>query len=246
MDALTIAAASGLRARMESLEMLANNLANASTPGFKVDREFYSLYLAPEALDPLSLESLPSTLPVIDRPWTDFRAGTVQVTGNPFDLAIAGRGFFAVEGPGGALYTRNGSFRFSPSGVLTAVGGYPVRRAGGGQIQAISASPPEVDAGGTVRQDGVVLGRLELADFPDLSVLRKREAGYFQAQPGAAAAAAAGEVGQGRLESSNAVAAEGAVRLVNVLRQFEMLQKAITLGSEMNRKAIEEVARVGS
>lgn len=246
MDALTIAAASGMRARIESLDMLANNLANASTPGYKVDREFYSLYLAPEALDPLAYNRYPTTLPLIDRPWTDFRPGTIETTGNPLDLAIAGRGFFAAEGPNGPLYTRNGSFRLTPDGVLVTQAGYPVRRAGGGRIQTAGPAPLEIRPDGSVLQQGVELGRIELADFANLAELRKLPAGYFQAPPGAAPVAAAGRVEQGRLESSNASAAEGAVRLVSVLRQFEMLQKAITVGAEMNRKAVEEVARVGS
>ena len=74
MDSLMISAASGMRARMESLDMLANNLANAATAGYKSDREMYSLYVAPEALDPaLAGESpLPSTLPVVEHRWTDF------------------------------------------------------------------------------------------------------------------------------------------------------------------------------
>jgi flagellar basal body rod protein FlgG len=245
MDALTIAAAGGLRARLESLDMLANNLANVSTPGYKVDREFYSLYLAPEALDPSSYNPYPTTLPLIERPWTDFRPGTIETTGNPLDLAISGPGFFVAEGPSGPLYTRNGAFRLTPDGVLVTQAGYPVRRAGGGRIQAAGAAPLEIRADGTVLQQGVELGRIELADFANPAALRKLPAGFFQAAAAAAPRAAAGRLEQGRLESSNANAAEGAVRLVSILRQFEMLQKAITLGTEMNRKAVEEVARVG-
>jgi hypothetical protein len=133
--------------------MLANNLANASTPGFKVDREFYSLYVSPDALDPFSYNDYPATLPLIDRPWTDFRPGTIEVTGNPFDLAITGRGFFAVEGPAGPIYTRNGSFRLSPDGVLVTQTGYPVRRVGGGRIQATGGAPLEVRPDGTVSSE---------------------------------------------------------------------------------------------
>ena len=247
MDALTIAAASGLKARMESLEMLANNLANQSTAGFKGDREFYSLYVSPEAQDPLAPEGSASTLPVIERHWTDFSQGTLRTTNNPLDLAISGRGFFSANGPAGPLYTRNGNFRLSAAGVLTTMEGHPVRMAGGGTIQTNSASPLEVTPDGTITQNGAVLGQFEIVDFQDLSVLAKQGAGYFRAGAGAAPVAARGiEVRQGRLEGSNVSPAEGAVRLVNVIRQFEMLQKAIVLGAEMNRRAVEEVARVGS
>lgn len=248
MDPLTVAAASGMRARLESLEMLANNLANAATAGFKSDREFYSLYVAPEALEP-SLEgfgTLPATLPVIQSQWTDFRQGTPTPTGNPLDLALAGPGFFVAEGPGGLLYTRNGGFRLSPAGVLTTAEGYPVRTASGDAIRAAPGEPLEVSTDSVVRQNGQVLGQLTLVNFAQPAALSKFGNGYFRAvDPRAVPQPAAGvEVHQGKLESSNVGAPEAAVRLISILRQFEMLQKAVTLGAEMGRRGIEEVARV--
>jgi len=246
MDPLTISAASGLRARMESLEMLANNLANAGTSGYKIDREFYSLYFAPEALDAGGAAD-PGTLPVIERHWTDFSQGTLRPTGNPLDLSIAGRGFFSVTGPAGRLYTRNGNFGLSATGVLETAEGFPVRIVGGGPLQTQSSSPFEVSADGTVQQDGQTLGQLEIVDFSDPGVLIKQGSSYFRpADPSLQPGTAAGfELHQGKLEGSNVASAEAAVRLVGVMRQFEMLQKAVQLGAEMNRRAIEEVARVG-
>lgn len=247
MDPLTISGASGLRARMESLEMLANNLANVSTDGFKTDREFYGLYVSPESLDPAG-GGMPQTLPVIERHWTDFTQGVLHPTGNPFHLAISGRGFFAVNGSAGRLYTRNGGFQLSATGVLSTAEGYPVRAVGSGTLRASSQSPIEVAPDGVVTQDGQVLGQLELVDFTDTGALAKQGRAYFRAddpraQPVAATGAA---VHQGKLEGSNVTGAEGAVRLIGVMRQFEMLQKAVSIGGEMNRKVVEEVARVGS
>src|ERR1051325_1475953 len=129
MDPMTATAASGLRARMESLDLLANNIANTSTEGYKADREFYTLYTAPEA------ESDPTaSMPLIERPWIDFSQGTLHATGNPLDLALSGKGFFAVNGPSGVLYTRNGNFRLSASGVLETAEGYPLRGQNGKTI----------------------------------------------------------------------------------------------------------------
>src|SRR5947209_4068051 len=122
MDPLTATAASGLRARMESLDLLANNVANASTGGYKADREFYSLYVAPEAQDNNPL----STMPVIERPWIDLSQGVVQSTGNALDVALTGKGFFSIQGPGGPLYTRNGNFRMASDGKLVTSDGYAV------------------------------------------------------------------------------------------------------------------------
>src|ERR1700719_1069785 len=87
MDPLISAAASGIRARLESLDMLANNIANSSAPGFKADREFYGLYLSAEAADS-PIGTSPTTLPVIERQWTDFAQGSLMPTGNPLDLAL--------------------------------------------------------------------------------------------------------------------------------------------------------------
>jgi flagellar basal body rod protein FlgG len=232
-----------MRARLESLEMLANNLANSATAGFKLDRESYNLYVAPEAVAPDAPD--PSTLPVVERHWTDFTQGHLTPTGNPLDLALGGRGFFAVDGPTGALYTRNGNFRLSPAGVLTTQDGYTVRAAGGGAIRLQANLPFEVNAGGSVRQGGTEVARLDLTDFDRPEALARFGGNYFQAgQAAGARAASAPEVHQGKLEASNVEAPEAAVRLVNIMRQFEMLQKAISLGGDMGRRAIEEVARV--
>ncbi len=248
MDALTIAAASGLQARMDSLEMLANNMANAATDGYKTDREGYSLYLAPEAAPGREGNPFSETLPVVERQWTDFSQGTLRSTGNPLDLALSGSGFFAVNGPSGPLFTRNGGFQLSASGQLITQEGYPVRAAGGKTIQATGSGALEIATDGTVRQDGKVLGQLEVVNFSDSRALAKAGKNYFQnVNPASSPAPAANvEVHQGKLEGSNTNVAESAVRLIGVMRQFEMLQKAISMGGEMNRKAVEEVARVGS
>jgi flagellar basal-body rod protein FlgF len=240
MDALSAAAASGLRARLESLELLANNLANASTTGYKSDRESYSLYVAPEA----SVDDFPTTLPVISRDWTDFSQGALRATGNALDMAIDGQGFFAVNGPKGTLYTRNGAFRVRADGVLATSEGYPVRGSGGAPIQVDANRPVEILPDGTVRQSGQTVGQMELAEFVSTAALVKQQGTYFRAS--AAAKPGSSRVSQGKLEGSNVEGPESAVRLIAVMRQFEMLQKAINLGGEMNRRALEEVARVGS
>src|SRR5438270_8247327 len=102
MDPLTIAAASGIRSRMQSMDLLANNIANAGTSGYKSDREFYSLYLSAESTPEEG--ALDSTQPVIQKQWTDFTPGELQVTGSPLNIAVTGKGFFAVNGPNGPLY----------------------------------------------------------------------------------------------------------------------------------------------
>ena len=245
MDALTLSAAGGLRSRMESLDMLANNLANAGTSGYKTDREFYSLYTGTPD-EPLAPGQTATTMPVIERPWTDFSQGTLTPTGNPLDLALSGKGFFAVQGTSGPLYTRNGSFQVGADGTVKTQDGYPVLLQDGQKIKLQPNTPVDVATDGTVSQAGQVFGRLQVVEFADSGALTKAGNSYFQtADPKVKPKAATGaETLQGKLEGSNVGTAESAVRLVAIMRQFEMLQKAVTLGTEMNSQAIQEVARV--
>lgn len=246
MDPLTAAAAGGLQARMDSFDMLANNLANASTTGFKTDREFYSTYLAPEANDQFNPSVGES--PLVQKQWTDFAQGTLLSTGGATDFALSGTGFFAVNGPNGTLYTRSGNFHFSPQGTLVSAEGYPVRLTGGQTLQTQSASPLQVGADGQVAQDGTSIGQLELTAFKDPAQLSRSAGAYFQnadtqTNP---VSPATPQVLQGKTESSNAAPAEAAARMISLMRHFEMLQHAIKIGTDMNRQAIEQVARVGS
>jgi flagellar basal body rod protein FlgG len=244
MDSISISAASGMRARMESLEMLANNLANVETGGYKADREFYSLYTSLDAsADPVTGEA--ATLPVIENHWTDLAQGEFRNTSNPLDFAIDGDGLFEVQTSRGVRYTRNGNFRILPGGALAASDGSPVRAQGGGQIILRPDIPVEVLPDGTVRQGVLTVGRMEIVSF-DRKALNKEGSNYFAPFAGAQPKPASAKVLQGRLEQSNVGTAESAVRLVAIMRQFEMLQKAMSIGNELNSEAIKEVARVVS
>jgi flagellar basal-body rod protein FlgF len=247
MDALSIAAASGLQSRMDSLDLLANNLANAGTSGYKTDREFYGLFVGSDAENPMG-ENAVTTLPVVERGWTDFSQGALQTTGNPLDLALQGRGFLAVNGPNGPLYTRDGSLKVSPSGELVSADGYPVRASEGGTIQVVPGQPIDIGRDGTIQQSGQTIGQLEIVDFKSTASLSKLNGAAFQnTDPQNAPAPATDvQVEQGKIETSNVAVPESAMRLVGLMRQFEMLQKAVSLDADMNKKAIEEVARIGS
>jgi len=243
MDSVSVIAASGLQSRMQALDLVANNLANATTGGFKLDQEFYSLFTAAEED---STDAATTRLPLIEKQWTNFSQGVLTPTGNPLDLAISGSGFFTVQGPTGPLYTRNGSFQLSTSGQLTTSEGYPVLGDGGQPIQTNSSVPILVDAKGAVTQSGQQIGQLQVADFADRTVLNKVGSSYFSAGKSnvSPTPAAGATVLQGKIENSNVAPAESAVRLVGLMRQFEMLQKAITVTTDMNKQALAEVARV--
>ena len=243
MDALSVAASAGLRTRAEALDMLANNIANAGTAGFKRDGEFYSLYQDAESA---ANGTATSVLPTIEKPWIDHAQGTLNTTGAPTDLALSGNGYFSVNTPNGTLYTRNGNFRVGADGTVATQEGHAVRLVGGNNLRVRSGAF-EIGTDGTVRQGGAVLGKLDIVELPKDSVVKQGATLFRPSDPAIVKPTPArnAEVHQGKLESANVSAAESAVRLINVTRQFEALQKAIGIGGEMGRKAIEEVARVG-
>jgi len=247
MDSLAITAASGMRARMESLDMLANNIANSETGGYKTDREFYNIYTAADATGAEYQD--PSGLPVIEKNYTDFSAGVMRPTSNPLDFAIQGKGFFTVNSPAGVAYTRNGSFQISASGTLVTADGNAVLDNQGKTITLDPSVPVSVGADGTITQSGSTAAQIALVDFANPGDLSKQGNTMFRpADPKTlpVAAPAGSEVQQGKLEGSNVSSTEAAVRLVSVMRQFEMMQKAITISNEMNAKTIQEVAKVGA
>lgn len=228
-----ISAASGMKARMESLDMLANNIANSGTSGFKADREFYSM--------------LQNDLPLVEKQWTDFKQGDVVPTGNPLNLALDGAGFFAVNSPTGPVYTRNGNFQINSANQLATPDGYTLRnaRVNGQPIVVDPLRPVDIDKTGVVRQNGQELGQIEISGFerPE-QVLGKLGTSYFAITDPANAPGRAPDavVRQGALEQSNVPAADSSVRLVSVMRQFEMLQRAMSIGADMNKSAAD-VAR---
>jgi flagellar basal-body rod protein FlgF len=264
MDTLLLTAASGMKARMESLDMLANNIANSGTSGFKADREFYSL--------------MQDQLPVIERQWTDFSQGALTPTANPLDLGLTGPGFFALNSAAGVVYTRNGQFQVGKSnlpgkGQLQTLEGYTLRNVLGdattkGQpILVDPALPIGIGKNGEVQQGGQVVGQIEVVgpdtgsgtgpgtgpgtgsaakSGADSGPIDKLGNSYFRMSAAATPSAAPKntEVMQGALEQSNVPAGDAMVRLVSVMRQFEMLQKAVGIGADMDKQAITDVARV--
>jgi flagellar basal-body rod protein FlgF len=243
MDQISILAASGMRASMQSLDLLANNIANASTDGYKGDSEFHTAFISEAANEDGSLT--PTTLPMIQRQWTDFSQGLLEPTNNPLDLGLQGKGFLVVQGPSGPLYTRDGSLHESVDGTLLTAEGYPILQKNGQPIQATPGQPIDISSDGSVHQSDQVIGQLQLVDFEDPSALVKYGDSYFQnGSTHAPIDALDAQVYQGKVEASNVNAAHGAVRLVSVMRQFETMQKAISVSNDMGREAIEEVAKV--
>jgi len=232
---------------MQSLDLLANNLANSATSGYKSDREYYSLYASVESENGID-GGTGTTLPVVEKQWTDFSPGVLQATGNPLDAAIDGKGFFTVNGPNEPLYTRNGSFKTLASGELASGDGYALRSTTGSTISVAPGKPINITREGNVQQDGQTLGQIAVVDFKSTDSLQKVGSSSFRnTDPDIQAVPVSGaDIEQGKVEASNVPVAYSAMRLVGIMRQFEMLQKAIGVSNEMDTKSIQEVARVGA
>lgn len=248
MDPLTIAAASGIRARLEALDLLANNLANSSTPGYKADREAYTSYLGEDSLtaELSGSGSAQIAVPLIETHRTDFSQGVLSPTGQASDLALSGDGFFLLDTANGPLLTRSARLNVSRDGRLLSKEGYEFATVGPQRIRVDPQFPVAIDPDGTVRQQDAPIGRLKVVQYDVHTQPPKREGVYFVLDTSqlSGLTPSSAEVRQGMAEGSNYSVPEAAVRLVAVLRQFESLQKAMQLSGEIGRKAVEEVARV--
>ena len=213
-------AASGMLSEMVRQDQIANDLANASTPGYKSDRatqrSFGDLLLANsvtgQTVGPLGMGSQ------IDSIVTDTTAAPARDTGEPLDFAVVGEGWFGVQTPQGVRYTRNGQFAVSPQGTLIdSMGNQVIGRNGG---------PVRVGPDG--RADPAQLGVF------NLTAPRKVGDSYVT---GAAAGQATGIVRQGALEGSNADPARSMVDMIASFRAFESGQRVIRTIDETLAKA---------
>lgn len=208
-----------MRTAERRLDTVASNLANASTHGFKragTASESFDALLAGRVARQIATHAA-----------TDFAQGALEATGEPFDLALGGPGFFAVEGPRGEAYTRDGRFRLDPNGVLVTGDGFPV--AWDGPRGTIDPLGPEVsiDARGEVWQRGASVGRLRIVDFEDARSLARTSGGFFEAPATAHAISSEAEVRQGFLEASNVSAIDEMVGLIEAQRGFEAATRIV-------------------
>lgn len=234
-------ALSGLRTRMEQLDRLASDIANAKTAGYKSERVTTNT-----AERPSFGAVLQSAIDVTPGPGRlDFRPGTMERTGRDLDLAIEGRGFFVVDTPEGPRYTRNGNFTRQANGTLTTADGLPVQ-GDKGPLTITAAGALSVDDNGTVRAGVQTVGRLRIVDFASYDRLEREEMGRFRAPAAEAVTPAADGVAvrSGLLEASNVSVADRMVAMTDLARSFEALQKGLSLlMNEIDGRVATELGR---
>jgi flagellar basal-body rod protein FlgF len=245
MDSGYYAAMTGLVARTQALDTAASNLANAQTPGYRAEREFFrSALLGPDALDSQLGETL-NNFGLLGGDRLSMAQGPLEQTGNPFDLAIEGQGFFAVQTSVGVRYTRDGGFHRSRAGQLVTAAGEPVLSASG---QATLVPPGEVSVGsdGALSVNGGVVASVGVFDFPAGAALAPEGANQYVASATVSAVPAKNAtVHQGAIEAANQDVVEGTVDLIAMQRQAEMMQRALTVfHTEFNKIASEDLPRI--
>jgi flagellar basal-body rod protein FlgG len=226
------------------MEILANNLANTNTIGFKQDR---TAFVIPDmqkenASGAENIKSYRVYGQFYAR--TDFSTGQLKFTGNKLDLALEGKGFFCVQTPDGIRYTRQGNFVLSQEGVMLTQDGFPVL--GRGDRIAVEGKDIAIDRDGSVFVDGNEVDRLRLVDFSQPYALKKVNNTMFAANDPSVAGDTAEDVSvcQGFIELSNVDSVRMIVEMIETVRGYESYQKVMQYMDEAVVKTVNEVGRV--
>jgi len=236
-------AASGMICEEERQNAIAENLVGSSHPGYKRCEpifEPFSSALARAGGMQLGSMGVPLGGVTMAERLRCFNPGKMKRTDQPLDFYIDGDGFFAVQGPAGTLYTRNGCFRLGPSGMLTTGSGFPVLGDRGTLI--LPPGKVKADEKGNVSVNGTQVGRLKVVRFADLGRLRDVGHGLFEADPTMRPEEATDvKVCQGFLEMSNVKLFKEMTELITSMRSYETCQKAIALQDQSLDKVINQV-----
>ncbi len=226
------------------LDIVANNIANADTTGFKVEQLMVGTEVGARARND---NVRPGVSFVMDSGvGRDYGQGALQQTGRTLDFAIEGEGaFFTLQDGAGEAYTRDGAFTLDPEGRLTTQGGLPVLADGGEIILDPALGAVSVAPDGSISQNGQPVGRLSVVRFETLSVLEKGGDGLYRntsnAQPMEATDA---RVRQGMLEGSNVNPILEITNLIEISRAYERITKLIEQSTDLSKRAVERLGRV--
>lgn len=245
MDSGYYAAMTGLVARTQALDTAAANLANAQTPGYRAEREFFrSALLGPDS-ENSQLGKILNDYGLLGGDRLNMTQGALQQTGNVLDLAIQGEGFFQVLTANGIRYTRDGGFQRSRSGQLVTAAGEPVLSTTG---RPIPVPPGEVTVGadGVLSVAGGSVATVGVFSFPaGVQMIPEGTNRYVAPADAKPILSQNASIHQGAVESANQDVIQGSLDLVVMQRQAEMMQRALTVFyTDFNKAATEDLPRV--
>ncbi|HET9715330.1 MAG TPA: flagellar basal-body rod protein FlgF [Pseudolabrys sp.] len=235
------------------LDVIANNIANLNTSGFKSDGAVFEEFISPTARADNFLIPDRRVSFVQDRAtWIDLSAGALERTNNPLDVAVDGRGFLVVQTPRGERYTRNGGLQINSNGELVTAEGYQVL----GESGPITFQPKDQQI--TISSDGTISvregenaatesqrGQLRLVSFDQPGMLQKDGTSLFSAPPNIVPQAdKTSRVIQGTIEKSNVRGVVEMTRMIEVTRSYTQIATLLSQQADLQRSAIEKLAEV--
>jgi flagellar basal-body rod protein FlgF len=231
-------ALSGMRTRLDELDRLASDIANVGTAGYKAERAGQRNVPRPAFDNALETAIDAST----GARRLDVRPGAIERTGRDHDVANEGRGFLVVDTPAGPRYTRNGHLTRQADGALVTADGAVVRGENG--PITVGEGVLRIDDDGTVSAGGVVAGKFAVVEFADAGTLVRESGALLRADGAAPTAVADARVRTGALEQSNVSVVDRVAELTNVSRNFQALQKAVSvLMNDIDGRAVDALSR---
>ena len=247
----------GMLNQQNKVDVIANNLANAATTGYKKEgstSEAFDAVLAYKIKDQTSAfrgkKIGTMNLGVkIGENYVDYSQGAFETTNNTYDLALSGKGFFCIEftnksGETSTKYTRDGSFTLNVDGYLVTKDGDYVLDEEGRHIKLDPLSDARIDENGTIFQNDQRVTTIGLEDFEDYNYLEHYGENYYQPVEGATMIEADAKIFEGYLEASNVQVVSEMVEMITISRAYESNQKAVQTADGMMDKAVNEVGRV--
>lgn len=233
--------AASMLPRVKQQEVIANNLANTETVGYKRDSLFMRMVQKEVGLKQRLAPSWETRM--IDKLYTDYANGALDATGRELDLAIQGEGFFTVLTPSGEAYTRNGAFSVGADGMLVTADGFPVLTDGGPVL--LQSGSLTVSQDGQISVSNQTVGKLRIVDFVEPDSIKKVSGSLFTLNPGAVPITPQQlNVRQGYLEKSNVDVLREMANMIDSYRRFETGQKMIQIQDDTLGKAVNELPRV--
>jgi flagellar basal-body rod protein FlgF len=235
------------------MDVVANNVANLNTTGFKADNSLFEQYLMPVARENRFIPGDRQVSFVNDRgTWRDLQPGPVQVTGNPLDVAIDGNGFLVVQTPNGERYTRNGALQINAQGQLATADGLPIVGDNGpitlqpnDRNIAIAADGRVTVIEGAASNTESTRGTIRIASFANPGQLQKEGNNLFSSPAGVAATTdTTSRLIQGSIEKSNVNGVIEISRMIQISRSYQQIATLLQQQSDLHKQAIQQLAQV--